>query len=98
MLSRGDEVIVLDDLSTGSLDNVAHLRKSPHFECVVGSAADAALAQSLIDNCDVIIHLAAPVGGRRVAEKPVRTIENSLRATGVGLAAAAQSPRAEKSK
>src|SRR5687767_553497 len=98
MLSRGDEVIVLDDLSTGSLDNVAHLRKSPHFECVVGSAADAALVESLIDNCDVIIHLAAAVGVRLVLEKPVRTIENNLFATGVVLAAAARSLTAGKSK
>jgi UDP-glucose 4-epimerase len=90
MLKLGRQVTVLDDLSTGSLDNVAHLRGNPDFECVIGSAADEHLVAGLIRKCDVIVHLAAAVGVRLVLERPVHTIENNLFATGVVLAAAAE--------
>lgn len=98
LLARGDQVTVLDDLSTGSLDNVAHLRANAGFECVIGSAADASAVRPLVDRCDVIIHLAAAVGVRLVIEKPVHTIENNLFGTSVVLAAAAEAVAAGQPK
>ena len=98
MLQLGRSVTVLDDLSTGSLDNIAHLRDNPSFESIVGSAADEKLVEDLVDRCDVIIHLAAAVGVRLVLERPVHTIENNLFATGVVLSAAANAIAAGHAK
>ena len=89
MLKNGRQVTVLDDLSTGSMGNIAHLVTTPGFELVVGSAADPVLVGQLVARCDAIVHLAAAVGVRLVLDKPVHTIENNLFGTGVVLAAAA---------
>src|SRR5688500_20412668 len=86
MLTRGDDVIVLDDLSTGSLDNVAQLRQSQHVDCVVGSAGETALVESRVDNGGVIIRLAAAGGVGLALAQPAGTIENHRLATGVVLA------------
>jgi UDP-glucose 4-epimerase len=93
MLSRGDEVVALDDFSSGSPDNIAHLRGDPRFECVVGSASDAGAVAPLVAKSDAIIHLAAAVGVRLILESPVRTIENNLFGTAVVLTAAADAHR-----
>ena len=90
MLKTGRQVTVLDDLSTGSMGNIAHLVPTPGFEFVVGSAADPVVVSQLVARCDAIVHLAAAVGVRLVLEKPVHTIENNLFGTGVVLAAAAK--------
>lgn len=90
MLAQGDAVTVLDDFSSGSPDNIAHLRGNPEFECVVGSAADSATVAPLVARNEVIVHLAAAVGVRLILEKPVQTIENNLFGTAVVLAAAAE--------
>lgn len=88
LLARGDGVLVLDDFSSGSPENVAHLQDNPRFELIVGSAADPAVVAPLVARADVIVHLAAAVGVRLILEKPVHTIENNLFGTAVVLAVA----------
>ena len=90
LLARGDRVMVLDDLSTGRMDNILHLTDRPEFEYRIGSALDAPLVTELVDRCDVTVHLAAAVGVRLIVERPVHTIETNVRATETVLAAAAK--------
>src|SRR5690606_9747166 len=90
LLERGDEVLVLDDLSTGSMDNIAELVGRPGFSHRIGSALDVPLVTECVDRCDVTIHLAAAVGVRLIVEKPVHTIETNVKASEVVLAAAAK--------
>ena len=70
MLAEGHTVAILDNLSTGSIENVEHLKSNPKFECVIGSVRDAALVAELVEPCDVIVHLAAAVGVKLILEKP----------------------------
>ena len=90
LIDRGDEVLVLDDLSTGSMDNIAHLVDGPGFTYRIGSALDVPLVAECVDRCDVVIHLAAAVGVRLIVERPVHTIETNVKASEVVLAAAAK--------
>ncbi len=90
LLDRGDEVLVLDDLSTGSMENIAHLVGRPGFGYRIGSALDAPLGAECVDRCDVTVHLAAAVGVRLIVERPVHTIETNIKASEVVLAAAAK--------
>jgi UDP-glucose 4-epimerase len=90
LTGRGDRVLVLDDLSTGSMDNIEHLLSRPNFEYRIGSATNEPLVSELVDRCDVTVHLAAAVGVRLIVEKPVHTIETNVKATEVVLAAAAK--------
>jgi UDP-glucose 4-epimerase len=90
LVENGDAVTVLDDLSTGSMDNVAHLVGRPNFQHRVGSALDRPLVGELVDRADVTVHLAAAVGVRLIVEKPVHTIETNVGATETVLAAAAK--------
>lgn len=87
-LARGDEVHILDDLSTGSLDNVRHLAGRPSFGSTIGSVEDRPLVSDLVAGCDAVAHLAAAVGVRLIIDSPVRTIETNVRGTEVVLAAA----------
>lgn len=90
LVERGDRVMVLDDLSTGSMENVAHLVGRPGFQYRIGSALDAALVSELVDRADVTVHLAAAVGVKLIVERPVHTIETNVGATEAVLAAAAR--------
>lgn len=90
LLERGDCVHVLDDLSTGSMQNIAHLVGRPGFGYRIGSALDVPLVTELVDMADVTVHLAAAVGVKLIVEKPVHTIETNVRATEVVLGAAAR--------
>ena len=90
LLERGDQVIVLDDLSTGQMDNIAHLVGRAGIEYRIGSVSDVPLVTELVDRCDLTVHLAAAVGVRLIVEKPVHTIETNVRGTEVVLAAAAK--------
>ncbi|MEO7965277.1 MAG: GDP-mannose 4,6-dehydratase [Gemmatimonadaceae bacterium] len=90
LLDRGDRVQVLDDLSTGSMNNIAHLIGRPGFRYRIGSALDVPLVSELVDSADVTVHLAAAVGVRLIVERPVHTIETNVRATEVVLGAAAK--------
>ena len=87
-VGRGDEVFVLDDLSTGSIDNIRHLRAHPLFHYTIESVHHAPTVAELVDQCDVVFHLAAAVGVRLIVESPVRTIETNVHGTEVVLAQA----------
>jgi UDP-glucose 4-epimerase len=90
LLERGDQVHVLDDLSTGSIDNLRHLKGKPGFEYTIDSAANAPIVAELVDSADVVFHLAAAVGVQLIVESPVRTIETNVHCTEVVLAQASK--------
>lgn len=77
-IDRGDEVYVIDDLSTGSIYNIQHLIDHPRFHHTIDSVQNRAVTAELVDRADVIFHLAAAVGVRLIIESPIRTIENNL--------------------
>lgn len=83
-------VSVLDDLSTGAMANIAPLRGHPNFRFRLGSVFDSELVTELVDQCDLVVHLAAAVGVRLIIESPVRTIETNVQGTEVVLRAAAR--------
>ncbi|MGH9795583.1 MAG: NAD-dependent epimerase/dehydratase family protein [Candidatus Acidiferrales bacterium] len=85
LLAQGDEVWAVDDLSTGSIENVEHLRTNPKYHYRTGNIMDVAALAELVDRCDVIFHLAAAVGVRLIVESPVRTIETNIRGTEIVL-------------
>ncbi len=85
LLDRGDEVFVIDDLSTGSIENIAHLKTHPKFHYTVDTVANEPLLAELIDRCDTVVHLAAAVGVKLIVEAPVRTIETNVHGTEVVL-------------
>lgn len=89
-IERGDEVFILDDLSTGSIYNIDHLRTNPSFHYEIGRVQNVSLTAELVDRADVIYHLAAAVGVRLIIDSPVDTIENNLQGTEIVLAAAAR--------
>ncbi len=89
-LKRGDEVFVLDDLSTGSIENIRHLQRHPRFHYTIDSVRHQAVVAELVDQCDVVFHLAAAVGVRLIVESPVRTIQTNVHGTEVVLAQAAK--------
>jgi UDP-glucose 4-epimerase len=83
LLSRGDEVFVVDDLSTGSIENIRHLKTHERFHYVVDTCANVPLMAELVDSCDRVYHLAAAVGVKLIVESPVRTIETNVHLTEV---------------
>jgi UDP-glucose 4-epimerase len=85
LLDAGHEVLILDNLSTGSIDNIAHLKGRPGFEYFVDSVTNEPLLAELIDRSDVVFHLAASVGVKLIVEEPVHTIENNVHGTEVVL-------------
>jgi nucleoside-diphosphate-sugar epimerase len=85
LLARGHSVQVIDDLSTGSMDNIVHLKGRPGFDYVIDSIMNEPLTAELIDRCDVVFHLAAAVGVKLIVEAPVRTIETNVHGTEVVL-------------
>jgi UDP-glucose 4-epimerase len=89
-LERGDEVFVIDDLSTGSIENIAHLKSNPNFTYYIDTVLNAYLTAELIDRCDIIFHLAAAVGVKLIVESPVKTIETNIRGTDMVLSLAAK--------
>ncbi len=93
LLARGDEVAVVDDLSTGSIDNIEHLKGRPGFSYVIDSVMNEPLLAEMIDRCDVVFHLAAAVGVRLIIEAPTRTIETNVGGTEVVLKLAAKKRR-----
>jgi UDP-glucose 4-epimerase len=87
-LERGDEVLVIDDLSTGTIENIRHLKNNPRFHYTIDSVHNQPVTAELVDQCDVVVHLAAAVGVKLIVESPVRTIETNVRGTEVVLALA----------
>lgn len=90
LLSRGHRVHVLDDLSTGSIENVAHLRSRDDFELTIESARNQPVVADLVAKADVVYHLAAAVGVELIVESPVRTIETNVHCTEIVLQEAAK--------
>ena len=85
LLARGDEVFVLDNLSTGSIDNIAHLKGHPKFHYTIDTVTNEPVLAELVDQCDAIVHLAAAVGVKLIVEAPVHTIETNVHGTEVVL-------------
>ena len=85
LLDRGYEVQVLDDLSTGSIDNIQHLKGRRGFDYVIDTVMNEQLTAELIDRADVVFHLAAAVGVKLIVDAPVRTIETNVHGTEVVL-------------
>jgi len=90
LLARGDEVHVLDDLSTGSVENIRHLKGRPGFDYTIESLNNTAIVAELVDDADVVYHLAAAVGVQLIVESPVRTIETNVHCTEIVLAQASK--------
>ena len=93
LLGRGDAVSVIDDLSTGSVENIRHLKGEDRFHYVIDTCANRPLLAELVDEADVVYHLAAAVGVKLIVESPVRTIETNIRLTELVLEAAAKKKR-----
>jgi len=88
LLDRGDRVVLLDNLSTGSVENIRHLKSSPLLEYHLDGIENRQLLAELVDDADVIVHLAAAVGVKLIVESPVRTIETNVNGTQLILEAA----------
>jgi UDP-glucose 4-epimerase len=89
-LARGDEVILQDDLSTGSIENIAGFKDHPRLSYYVESVSNYSLTAELVDQADVVFHFAAAVGVRLIVESPVRTIETNVEGTEIVLGLAAK--------
>ena len=81
LLRRGEEVYVIDDLSTGSIENIAHLKEKKKFHCAIDTIMNKPLMAELVDTVDVIFHMAASVGVRLIIESPVHTISTNVLGT-----------------
>ena len=90
LLDGGHEVYVLDDLSTGSIDNIMHLKGRPAFHYTIDTVFNDSLVAELVDRADVIFHLAAAVGVKLIVQEPVHTIETNVHGTEVILRHAAK--------
>ena len=90
LLSQQDEVWAMDNLSTGAIGNIEHLKNHPRYHYQIESIMNVPAIAELVDRVDVIIHLAAAVGVRLIVESPVRTIETKIRGTEIVLEQAAK--------
>jgi UDP-glucose 4-epimerase len=90
LLAARHQVHVLDDLSTGSIDNIAHLKGQPGFHYTIDTVFNDQLVAELVDRADVIFHLAAAVGVKLIVQEPVHTIETNVHGTEVILRHAAK--------
>jgi len=90
LLEKGDHVVLLDNLSTGSIENFGHLKASENFEYYLDGIENRHLLAELVDGAEVIVHLAAAVGVKLIVESPVRTIETNVNGTQLVLEAASK--------
>src|SRR5919206_2071156 len=90
LIERGEEVCVIDDLSTGAIENIAAIKNHPNFTYHIDSIRNYRLTAELVDMCDIVYHLAAAVGVRLIVESPVNTIETNIRGTDIILSLAAK--------
>jgi len=93
LLDGGHEVTVVDDLSTGAIANITHLKGRPGFSYVIDTIMKEPLTAELVDGADVVFHLAAAVGVKRIIESPVQTIETNVRGTEIVLSEASKKSR-----
>jgi UDP-glucose 4-epimerase len=96
LIQRGDEVAVLDDLSTGRRDNLGAVESQPTFTFIEGSVLDTDLVQRLVGEADVVYHLAAAVGVEWVLRHPLRSLETNIRGTEQILRACESSGRSQR--
>lgn len=78
LLERGDHVLLLDDLSTGRLDNIAHLRGRPDFELILGSILNADVVDDVVSRVDRVFHLAAAVGVKLIVQRPLESLRTNI--------------------
>lgn len=90
LLNEGHEVVSVDDLSTGSVDNIAAIRKHPRYKFHAETIFNRPLTSELVDAADVVFHLAAAVGVKRIVDYPVQTIETNVRGSEIVLEAASK--------
>ena len=90
LLEQGEHVVLLDNLSTGSMENIRHLKGSPQIEYHLDGIENRHLLAELVDDADVIVHFAAAVGVKLIVESPVRTIETNVNGTQLVLEAASK--------
>jgi len=88
LLERGDHVVLLDNLSTGSVENIRHIKSSGRLQYHLDNIENRQLLAELVDDADIIVHLAAAVGVKLIVESPVRTIETNVNGTQLILEAA----------
>ena len=88
LLDRGDNVVLLDNLSTGSMDNIRHLKSFDRMQYHLDNIENRQLVAELVDDADAVIHVAAAVGVKLIVESPVRTIETNVNGTQMILEAA----------
>lgn len=88
LLADGHDVVCIDDLSTGSLDNIRHLLGHPRYQFVRDSVRNGETMAVLVDRCEVVFHLAAAVGVQLIVDEPVHTIETNIHGSEVTLALA----------
>src|SRR5439155_20587173 len=81
LVAAGHDVVALDDLSTGSYHNIAHLDGHPRFRLLVGNVLDSSLIAEAVSPCDGVFHLASAVGVKLIMDKPVETIETIFQGT-----------------
>jgi len=81
LLEKGHQVLVIDDLSTGCIDNIMHLKGRPGFEYAIDSILNTPVTAELVDRSECIFHLAAAVGVRLIVDSPVQTIETNIKGT-----------------
>lgn len=81
LLEQDHQVFVIDDLSTGTIENVLHLKTNPNFHYTIDTIMNVPVTAELVDRCDVVFHLAAAVGVKLIVESPVRTIETNIKGT-----------------
>ena len=81
LLERGWEVFVIDNLSTGSIENIEHLKDNPRFHYTIETIMNEPVTAELVDRADIIFHLAAAVGVKLIVESPVNTIETNVHGT-----------------
>jgi UDP-glucose 4-epimerase len=93
LLGAGHHVQVIDDLSTGAMANIAHLKGQPRFGYTIDTVSNEPLIAELVDGADVVFHLAAAVGVRKIVEEPVATIETNVHGTEVVLRQASKKKR-----
>jgi UDP-glucose 4-epimerase len=90
LLERGDEVCIIDDLSTGAIENITAIKNHPKLTYHIDTIRNYRLTAELVDMCDIVYHLAAAVGVRLIVESPVNTIETNIRGTDIILSLAAK--------
>ena len=78
LLALGDEVTIIDNLSTGSMDNIGHLKCNRHFKVYIDSIMNTDLMAKLIKECDCVYHLAAAVGVKYIIDNPLESIKTNI--------------------